>query len=149
MDVNRFEDGRGWLQWVWFRALIESGRLAVELLESILEEVHRRSIPDRWDWGLKASKLFSVRSQYQALTKEFNRSDMELTLRRVIADVWKVFVPSKVGTFGWRLLLGRLPTRDALLNRGVHLGDHERSCSMCLNRMIQFHTLGKGKDVTQ
>lgn len=33
--------------------------------------------------------------------------------------VWKSFVPSKVVSFSWQLLLDRVPTRSNLISRGV------------------------------
>ncbi|PNX58407.1 hypothetical protein L195_g050897, partial [Trifolium pratense] len=35
-----------------------------------------------------------------------------------IRKLWKNDLPSKVGVFGWRLLLEKLPTRVALAHRG-------------------------------
>lgn len=53
-------------------------------------------------------------------------------LRR-ISFMWKIIVPSKVGIFGWRYVLGRLPTRDQLKVRGAIVDDIDFCCVLCFH----------------
>lgn len=68
--------------------------------------------------GVWISKLFPVRSIYQALMKDHHKLKLEPELRRILGLIWMVPIPLKVYIFGWRLLLVRLLTRGALLHRG-------------------------------
>jgi hypothetical protein len=45
--------------------------------------------------------------------------------------MWKNNVPSKISIFGWRLLLEKLPTRDALFNKGIITTNIEKRCVFC------------------
>lgn len=47
--------------------------------------------------------------------------------------MWKTYTPSMVGVFGWSLLLGRLPTCNALISRGVIMDPHGTCCPLCFN----------------
>jgi hypothetical protein len=50
---------------------------------------------------------------------------------KALKDLWKINVPSKVSIFGWRLLLEKLPTREALHTKGIITNSHERNCVFC------------------
>jgi len=56
---------------------------------------------------------------------------MEGNLRKAVMAVWKTKVPLKIQVRGWRLLLGRLPTRDELCKRGILNGAHNLVCPLC------------------
>ncbi|XP_058756813.1 uncharacterized protein LOC131630037 [Vicia villosa] len=45
--------------------------------------------------------------------------------------LWKALVPCKVKLFGWRFLLGALPTRQELGNRGITLSTSGLLCPLC------------------
>lgn len=51
----------------------------------------------------------------------------------VLSNLWRIAVLSKVCFFGWRLLLGKLPSRDTLAARGCLEGDHNLVCSLCFS----------------
>lgn len=55
--------------------------------------------------------------------------------------MWRIDVPSKVGIFRWRLLLDRLPTRDALASRACLSGPHETSCLLCFSQLESISRL--------
>jgi hypothetical protein len=44
---------------------------------------------------------------------------------------WKNNVPSKISIFGWRLLLEKLSTREALFNKGIINNNIEKRCVFC------------------
>ncbi|PNX83328.1 ribonuclease H, partial [Trifolium pratense] len=74
---------------------------------------------DRWRWMLNDSGLFSVKSVYTFLQSRLDSLNLEPQLLHALHKLWKNDVPSKVGVFGWRLLLERLPTRAALASKVV------------------------------
>src|SRR4051812_1495595 len=49
--------------------------------------------------------------------------------------MWKLKVPFNVSIFAWRFILGRLPTRDQLKNRGILVDDRDYCCVLCFNVM--------------
>jgi hypothetical protein len=53
--------------------------------------------------------------------------------------LWKNNVPSKISIFGWRLLLEKLPTREALFGKGVITNNTERCCVLCSNQEESIH----------
>jgi hypothetical protein len=56
---------------------------------------------------------------------------LEQEVLKAIIKLWKNDVPSKIKVFGWRLLLQRLPTREALHHRGILNNTHDLSCVFC------------------
>jgi hypothetical protein len=68
-----------------------------------------------------------------------------------LQSITRINVPSKVIIFSWRLLLEKLPTREALYHRGVIANIHETFCVFCFNleetvqHMYLFGKLAKGK----
>ena len=51
--------------------------------------------------------------------------------REEFRKIWDAWAPTKVQAFGWRLLLGRLPTLDNLIKRGVALNGSPNICYFC------------------
>jgi hypothetical protein len=47
--------------------------------------------------------------------------------------MWKNNILSKISIFGWQLLLEKLPTREALFNRGIIINSTEKRCVFCSN----------------
>jgi hypothetical protein len=54
-----------------------------------------------------------------------------------VQSLWENDIPSKVGVFGWRLLLEKLPTRAALASRSIltNLHLHDLPCVFCFNEV--------------
>jgi hypothetical protein len=53
--------------------------------------------------------------------------------------LWKNNIPSKVSIFGWRLLLDKLTTREALYRKGVVTNNLERCCVLCFRENEDTH----------
>lgn len=45
--------------------------------------------------------------------------------------IWTTNVPRKILVFGWRFLLNKLPTREALSFRGIFSGSNSLGCPLC------------------
>ncbi|XP_058776004.1 uncharacterized protein LOC131650310 [Vicia villosa] len=96
---------------------------------------------DMVGWTFNSEEDFSVASCY-ALYACFciplgppNRYDEALGL------VWKAEVPFKIKTFGWRLLVNRLPTKDLLMYKGISFPLNSLKCILCdLDMENQDHT---------
>lgn len=101
---------------------------------SFLNEFNPGVVSDRWEWGLESLKLFYVRSIYRTFLKDRHRLGFEPKLRNLLDLIWKLLAPSKTCIFCWRMLLARLPMRDALLHRGVVPVTHERCCPLCFEQ---------------
>ncbi|GKV11209.1 hypothetical protein SLEP1_g22480 [Rubroshorea leprosula] len=86
----------------------------------------RKGMADSWRWKYDAEGRYVVKTAYEFLDPE------ECLLERHLCKlIWCKLVPSKVGFFGWRLCLDRLPTRWNLRQRGVVLQGDGLVCGLC------------------
>ncbi|MCI17694.1 F-box family protein, partial [Trifolium medium] len=116
----------------WRRALFQWEEDSVlELVES-LENVSFSLEEDKWRWSLNPDGCFSVKSAFDALSRELvmgpNLNPWEA---KKFKCIWDSPAPSKVIAFSWKLLYDRVPTKENLLVRGViqqHMGG---SCVWC------------------
>jgi hypothetical protein len=75
-----------------------------------------------WEFRSDRGGKYSIKENYLYLchrNSPSSISSLSWVTCRVVEDVWKSWVPSKVVVFWWQLLLGRLPTRVNLANRSV------------------------------
>jgi hypothetical protein len=79
--------------------------------------------------------IFSIKSCYNLLLDFCQAVVLEQEVLEAIRKLWKNDVPSKIKVFGWRLLLQRLPTREALHNRGILNNHFDLSCVFCLQHI--------------
>ncbi|GLT81644.1 hypothetical protein SLE2022_000820 [Rubroshorea leprosula] len=86
----------------------------------------RKGVEDSWQWRYEVEGRYVVKTAYEYLAPEDRL--LEEQLCKVI---WCKMVPSKVGIFGWRLCLDRLPTRWNLRKRGVVLQEDGIVCGLC------------------
>lgn len=77
---------------------------------------------DVWRCELDSSGAFSV-----GVIREF-LDNLDCSRPRVNI-LWSKIVPIKVSCFIWRALLGRIPSAEALIRRGIHL--NSSICSLC------------------
>lgn len=56
---------------------------------------------------------------------------LEVETELACAKVWKCDVPTKANVLAWRILINRLPTRDALMRRGLLDSIHDTCCILC------------------
>jgi hypothetical protein len=99
-------------------------------LSLLLDQVHPGAAnSDRRRWIPDAADVFTVKSTYTHLLN-ISGSDQQLdpTMEHVLKKLWSANVPSKVGIFGWRMLLGKLPTREALYSKGIITNQLDRYC---------------------
>ncbi|PNX55215.1 hypothetical protein L195_g048842 [Trifolium pratense] len=69
---------------------------------------------DRRKWSSGTAGLFTVKSAYICLQNKYGMAEIELAKVQALQQLWLNNVPPKVNIFGWRLLLEKLPTREAL-----------------------------------
>ncbi|XP_058741966.1 uncharacterized protein LOC131614391 [Vicia villosa] len=80
-------------------------------------------------------KGFSVKGCAKEISRHDHNPELQSIQLRRIKFVWKIRVPSKVGIFGWRFVLGRLPTREQLKIRGIIVDDIDCCCVFCFQEM--------------
>lgn len=86
---------------------------------------------DEWIWRLEGEGLYTVNSSYVFLQGQpLEETDNAFKL------IWTAPLPSNNKAFAWRLLLGRIQTRDNLLKRHVINGFEESLCPQC----VHLHT---------
>ncbi|PNX61621.1 cysteine-rich receptor-like protein kinase, partial [Trifolium pratense] len=93
IQLDNFE-----LNWTrdWLTSLTHAESVEKAELEHLLFGLVLQSdIADRWRWNTDVTDILTA-----------------------LHKLWKNNVPSKVGVFGWRLLLDKLPTRANLASKG-------------------------------
>jgi hypothetical protein len=124
--------------WQWnfdWSDALTNDELAIFLeLFMLLEQVYPiLANSDRRRWSPNAAGMFTVKPTYIYLMYRSVSEQLEPSLEQALKKVWKANVPSKVGIFGWRLLLDRLPTREALFRKGIITNTLDSCCVFCLN----------------
>jgi hypothetical protein len=121
----------------WTTELTDTEAITLAELQSLLVQV-RPSLDesDRRRWIPHAMGFFSVRTAYTAVQNSSNSvHELDPITVKVLDDLWSNNVPSKISIFGWRLLIEKLPTREALYNKGIITNNHERCCVFCLREV--------------
>ena len=109
----------------WRRARFEwEIMLETELATHISRVRLSREQEDIQVWGFDDSGLFSVKFTYECIAKP-NRSPQ----KDVFKNLWKIKTFPNVLTTTWRVLLGRIPTRECLSRRGVIMNTN--LCVVC------------------
>jgi hypothetical protein len=124
----------GIMNWnlLWRRRLfVWEENLVYDLLEAISTVVLSNEL-DRWGWSFNDGGEFTVKSTYGAVLSLFVSLDpIGLVDSKAFGALWKCLAPSKVKAFAWQLLLNRIPTRQNLLRRQIHLPEGEQLCVWC------------------
>jgi hypothetical protein len=109
-------------------------------LSLLLEQVQPRiGDDDRRRWLPHAAGFFTVKSTYIARLYSLVMPTINSGTVQALKHLWLNSVPSNVSIFGWRLLLERLPTREALFNKGVITNHLEKSHVFCFNMEETLH----------
>jgi hypothetical protein len=87
---------------------------------------------DRRRWLAHEAGFFTVKTAYNSLLHRLDVPELDTAMVHALKLLWINNVPSKVSIFGWRLLLEKLPTKDALYNKGIITNNQERRCVLCL-----------------
>lgn len=58
-----------------------------------------------------------------------------------LKGAWKEKAPLKIHTFGWRVFLNKLPTKDQLTKRGILQGVQDKVCVFCCEENEDIHYL--------
>ncbi|PNX86811.1 ribonuclease H [Trifolium pratense] len=128
-------DGLIW-RWDWRDALTQSEEYDFTKLKELLLDVNLNpNSADRWRWIIGSAGSFSVNSYYNFLVQLGAVEDINSSLLLAFKNLWKNDVPLKVSVFGWRLLLQKLPTRAALVSKGIITNPHESSCAFCFRHV--------------
>lgn len=116
-------NGDGSFNWKW-KNNVWSQAAVNELVEfyNLGIHVHLNEDQDCWVWKDEESKVFSVRAVRNSMrSKETVQCDAIFQ--------WNKILPVKVNIFGWRLWLNKLPSKVALMLRGINIDSVE--CPFC------------------
>jgi hypothetical protein len=118
--------------WNWREELIDHEHQQLLELKNLLYGIFLQSdVEDRWKWLQSSDGLFSVKSCYHVFIKTRFIDSLDPNLLTAVQQLWLNDIPSKVNVFGWRLLLQRLPTKDALNHRGILIDPIDLPCTFC------------------
>jgi hypothetical protein len=113
-------DGGKKILWRWRRRLFSWEKELIEVCNGVVLGVERRDeVSDKWQW---VDSNYSVKEAYIQLTEE---DGFEVEWAN---EIWNPLIPAKMSILAWRLFYDRLPTKDNLRKRGVHLN----SSSLCV-----------------
>ncbi|PNX79011.1 ribonuclease H, partial [Trifolium pratense] len=118
--ADRFPDNGHNQEWnlFWSMDLSEFEMKEVEELQILLNGIMLTGdVGDKWRWIPGEEGNFSVKSTYMLLQNERAAMNIQTQLLEALHKLWKNDIPSKVGVFGWRLLLMKLPTRVSLASK--------------------------------
>jgi hypothetical protein len=123
-------------EFVWDSELSPDEVALSHELRMVLDHVQpRRDNKDRRKWIPHGAGLFSVQSAYSSLLDTFTLEPIEASKVYALKKLWKTKIPSKASIFGWRLLLGKLPTKAALFDKGIITNNFEKCCVFCSNEV--------------
>ncbi|CAJ2631177.1 unnamed protein product [Trifolium pratense] len=123
-------------KWIWNICWAETlssteSDEAEELLYLLADISPKQDKLDSMRWIPDHSGNFSVNSAYQFLLNSVESNIVDENVVHALNQLWVNDVPSKVNVFGWRLLLVRLPTRLALVRKGIIVNHREWCCAFC------------------
>jgi hypothetical protein len=107
--------------------------LQQELLNILFPFQPNPDAEDRHRWIPSSNGVFSVKCAYLDLINRSAMVNLDDSVVRSLELMWKNNVPSKISIFGWRLLLEKLPTREALFDKGIIINNNEKCCVFCSN----------------
>jgi hypothetical protein len=120
----------------WTNALTNDELALFHELSLLLDQVHPGvANSDRRRWIPHAAGVFTVKSTYVHLLNKSGSEQLGPILEQALKKLWCANVPSKVSIFGWRLLLDKLPTSEALYCKGIITNNLDRCCVFCLNEV--------------
>jgi hypothetical protein len=120
--------------WSWRSDLSAMDEVLMHDLILLLNQIRPcRVIEDRCKWLVSSTCIFSVNSAYVGLLNGAKMDSLGESKMIALKRMWKNNVPSKISIFGWRLLLEKLPTREALFRKGMITNIIERCCVLCFN----------------
>ena len=123
-DRLRLQNNVSGLTWEWSRAPNSVEEIdAKQQIEMLILDVRLQDIQDRWVWRVGDDLGFTVAS----VKKWLRGADNNNTGR--FGFTWSKWVPIKCNIFMWRAFLDRLPTKAALMRRGIWLDSQH--CNWC------------------
>jgi hypothetical protein len=121
--------------WSWCSELTSNEEEELQDLQQIIFDVALvGELKDNWRWIPENSGLFSVKSAYSLLLNDRIMQDLNPFVLTAL-QTGENDIPSKVGVFGWRLLLEKLPTRAALASRGILSNIRDLPCVFCFKEV--------------
>jgi len=124
-EVGSWEDG-GWnwrLSWRRSRFAWESV-MEEDLLNLIIGKSLCKDRKDALIWNEEQDGVFSVKFAYLVLCSQANND-----LQDIFSSLWKATTVPKALYTAWRILIGRLPTFDNLIRRGLAISSP--LCVLC------------------
>ncbi|KAF5800838.1 putative reverse transcriptase zinc-binding domain-containing protein [Helianthus annuus] len=123
MDRVKIVDSVQVFEWSWIADHVPA-EAAEELqqLSILLTGVQMSKQEDRWFWSASSEGVFSVKALKRLLFDEHR-------LGQVFILDWCKWVPAKCNILAWRLEMGKIATREALIKRQIHVEDSV--CPLC------------------
>ncbi|KAF1867299.1 hypothetical protein Lal_00049728 [Lupinus albus] len=129
-----------WVGDTWERQFFTwEQELCTAFFDDLKQVVLSKDKSDYWEWRHEKSKQYSVKSAYKLICLSVQHSSL---ISQHSSSLWKSKAPPKVITFVWRLFQDRIPTKDALISRGISLFNGGGNlCSFCNDHLESTHHL--------
>ncbi|XP_058732598.1 uncharacterized protein LOC131604128 [Vicia villosa] len=134
--------------WAWSDVGIPADSLSVALDEDLQQLTlllgSTAPVEDKADsvfWQHDLANGYSVKVGYDCLEGRLDVSRIDDDYSRAFHILWSSDVPFNIKAFSWKCFLNRLPTKDMLLSRGIHLSNSDSSCVFCaVEEETLFHS---------
>ncbi|KAL8511493.1 hypothetical protein ACS0TY_018046 [Phlomoides rotata] len=106
---------------------------------------------DEWRWIHSSNGMFSSSIAYRKLEERDETDTHGATKDSAFDRLWSSLAPKRHQSIVWKVLKGRMPTRDQLRKRGIIPEDGDATCVLCSEQEenithVFFHYLyGPGK----
>lgn len=136
-EMGRWEHGEWKWELEWCRSVSRRNLESLNALMLLLNRIHlKENEADFWSWQHAANGIYSTNLAYQRRRKlRSMSSEGEEFKRKVFRRLWKSWAIIKAIPTAWKLLKGRVATKENLMKRGVHLNDEEKKCCLCKEEM--------------
>lgn len=112
---------------VWYYLLVLSEEDLLRNLRAVISGFSpSRNRADHWVWKHEQSGSYTVKSAYENLIGQVQTLE-----GGAFKELWAVKAPSNALALAWRVLWGRVPTRDNLRQRQVLSEEADISCPLC------------------
>lgn len=74
---------------------------------------------DNFKWPIEGVRDFPYKSCYTMMEKRYSAGILNERYKIGLSNLWSIKAPSKILTFGWRLILNKLSIRDQVKKRDI------------------------------
>lgn len=86
---------------------------------------------DRWKWEHSSNGVYQCNIAYKLLMQQAHPTSSVATRKKTFFNLWYCFAPRRAKAVIWKMLKGRLATKDNLIIRGLSHVVGSPTCKLC------------------